>query len=199
MRRPTAALRRKGRGEPQVGWLFVAALALTLLAGWCASAESALIRVSRAGAKELNRSAGEPSTPLQAVLAEITRYLSVLLFARVAAEIGATVLMTVVLLHWIGNDWRAFLSAAAIMTVLIYVATGVVPRTQGRERAVRVASAAASVMRPVNRLLGPVPRILLAAGSVAEPRAPGRAVRVRGGGSARPGGPAGAAPGDPAG
>ncbi len=169
MCRPTAARRRKSRGEPQVGWLFVAALALTLLAGWCASAESALIRVSRAGAKELNRSAGEPSTPLQAVLAEITRYLSVLMFARVAAEIGATVLMTVVLLHWIGNDWRAFLSAAAIMTVLIYVATGVVPRTQGRERAVRVASAAASVMRPVNRLLGPVPRILLAAGRVLSP------------------------------
>src|SRR5450755_2953785 len=87
----------KGPGELLVGWLFVAALALTLLAGWCASAETALLRVSRAGAKELGRSAGEPSTPLQAVLAEVPRYLTVLLLARAAAEISATVLMTVVL------------------------------------------------------------------------------------------------------
>jgi len=159
----------KGPGELLVGWLFVAALALTLLAGWCASAETALLRVSRAGAKELGRSAGEPSTPLQAVLAEVTRYLTVLLFARVAAEISATVLMAVVLLHWIGNDWRAFISAAALMTVLIYVVAGVVPRALGRQRAVRVATAAASVLRPVNRLLGPLPRILLAVGRMLSP------------------------------
>ena len=44
-----------------MGWLLAAALALTLLAGWCASAEAALLRVSRAGAKELGRSAGKGS------------------------------------------------------------------------------------------------------------------------------------------
>jgi CBS domain containing-hemolysin-like protein len=152
-----------------VGWLFIAALALILMAGWCAAAEYALLRVSRAGAKELNRSAGGPSTPLQAVLAEVTRYLSVLLLARLAAEITATVLMTVVLLHWIGHDWRAFASAAALMTLLVYPVAGVLPRTLGRQRAVRVASAAAAVLHPVIRLLGPLPRILLAAGSMLGP------------------------------
>jgi CBS domain containing-hemolysin-like protein len=159
----------KGQGEHSVGWLFVAALALTLLAGWCASAETALLRVSRAGAKELGRSAGEASTPLQAVLAEMPRYLSVLLLARVAAEISATVLMTVVLLHWMGNDWSAFLTAAAVMTALIFIVAGLVPRNLGSQRAVRVASAAASVMHPVVRLLGPLPRFLLAAGQVVSP------------------------------
>jgi CBS domain containing-hemolysin-like protein len=152
-----------------VGWLLVAALALTLLAGWCASAETALLRVSRAGAKELGRSAGEASTPLQAVLAEVPRYLTVLLLARAAAEISATVLMTVVLLHWIGNGWRAFAITAAVMTVLIYVLAGIVPRSLGSQRAVRVASAAASVMHPIVRLLGPLPRLLLAAGGVLSP------------------------------
>jgi CBS domain containing-hemolysin-like protein len=152
-----------------VGWLLVAALVLTLLAGWCASAETALLRVSRAGAKELGRSAGEASTPLQAVLAELPRYLVVLLLARVAAEISATVLLAVVLLHWIGNDWRAFATAAAVMTVLIYVVAGIVPRSLGSQRAVRVASAAASVMHPVVRLLGPLPRILLTVGSRLSP------------------------------
>ena len=42
-----------------MGWLLVAAAALMLVAGWCTSAEAALLRVSRAGAKELGRSAGE--------------------------------------------------------------------------------------------------------------------------------------------
>jgi CBS domain containing-hemolysin-like protein len=163
-----------------VGWLLVAALALTLLAGWCATAETALLRVSRAGAKELGRSAGETSAPLQAVLAEVPSNLSVLLLVRVAAEICATVLMTVVLLHWIGNDWRAFLTAAAVMTALIYLLAGIVPRTLGRQYAVRVASAAASVLHPVVRMLGPLPRLLLAAGSMLSP-----------GGGEQPGGPSG--------
>ena len=163
---PVARTAGKGTGEPSVGWLLVAALALTLLAGWCASAEAALLRVSRAGAKELGRSAGEASTPLQAVLAEVPRYLSVLLLGRVAAEIGATVLMTVFLLHMIGNDWRAFATSVAVMTVLIYVVAGVAPRSLGSQRAVRVASTAASVMHPVVRLLGPLPRLLLAAGGM---------------------------------
>ena len=69
-----------------MGWLLAAALALTLLAGWCASAEAALVRISRAGAKELGRGAGQGSTPLQVVLADVARYLSVLLLARIAAE-----------------------------------------------------------------------------------------------------------------
>ncbi len=152
-----------------MGWLLVGVIALILLAGWCASAETALLRISRAGAKELGRSAGEASAPLQAVLAEVPRYLSVLLLARVAAEIVAAVLMTDVLLHWVGYGWRAFLIAAAVMTAAIYVAAALFPRALGRQHAVRVASTAASVMHPVVRLLGPLPRFLLAAGSVLGP------------------------------
>src|SRR5271170_916047 len=110
-----------------MGWLLAAAIALTLLAGWCASAEVALVRISRAGAKELGRAVGQGSTPLQVVLADVTRYLSVLLLARVAAELSATVLVTVVLLHWVGPGWRAFVITAAVMTVAVYFVTGVVP------------------------------------------------------------------------
>jgi hypothetical protein len=68
-----------------MGWLLLAAIALTLLAGWSASAEAALIRISRAGAKELGRGVGQGSTPLQVVLADVARYLSVLMLTRMAA------------------------------------------------------------------------------------------------------------------
>jgi CBS domain containing-hemolysin-like protein len=150
-----------------MGWLLAAGLALALLAGWCASAEAALARISAAGAKELGRGAGQGSTPLQVVLADVPRYLSMLLLARVAAELSATVLVAVVLLHWLGHGWRAFVITAAVMTVLIYLVTGVVPRSLSRRGTVRVASTAASVLTPVVRLLGPVSRLLLLPGGAA--------------------------------
>jgi CBS domain containing-hemolysin-like protein len=150
-----------------MGWLLVAAIVLTLLAGWCAAAEAALARVSRAGAKELGRGAGRGSTPLQVVLADVTRYLSVLLLARIAAELGAIVLVTAVLVHWFGSGWRAFVIAAGVMTVAIYLVTVTVPRSLGRRNAVRMASTAAAILAPVTRLLGPLPRLLLAPGGAA--------------------------------
>jgi CBS domain containing-hemolysin-like protein len=149
-----------------MGWLIVAAVVLALLAGLSASADTALLRVSRAGAKELAASAREESAPLQAVLAEVPKYIAVLLLARVAAELGATVLMAAALVYWLGFGWQAFLLCAAIMTAVIYVVAGIVPRTLGRQYAARVADTAASVMHPVVRLMGPIPAMLLATGRV---------------------------------
>jgi CBS domain containing-hemolysin-like protein len=147
-------------------WLLAAALVLVLLAGWCATAEAALARVSRAGAAELGRETGQGATPLQVVLTDVARYLTVLLLARIAAELSATVLVTAVLLHLLGHGWRAFLITAVVMTALIYVATGLVPRSLGRLSAVRMASTAASVMAPIVKVLGPLPRLLQPTGGV---------------------------------
>jgi len=149
-----------------MGWLILAAAVLVLFAGLCASADTALLRVSRAGAKELATSGREASPPLQAVLAEVPKYIAVLLLARVAAELGSTLLVTWVLLHWSGPTWRPFLLAGAIMTVVIYVVAGIVPRTLGRQSAASVADTAASVMQPIVRLMGPIPALLLATGRV---------------------------------
>jgi CBS domain containing-hemolysin-like protein len=149
-----------------VGWLIVAAAALALFAGLCASADTALLRVSRAGAKELATSAGEGSAPLQAVLRDVPRYVAVLLLARVAAELGATVLVTAAFRSWFGPGWKAYLIAGAVMTGVIYVLVGIVPRTLGRQYAASVAGNAASVMQPIVRLMGPIPSMLLAIGRV---------------------------------
>ena len=149
-----------------MGWLVLAAVALVLFAGLCTVADTALLRVSRAGAKELATSAREASGALQAVLDEVPRYSAVLLLARVCAEIGATVLVTAVLVHGLGYGWQAFLIAAAVMTAVGYVVAGIVPRTLGRQYSARVADTAASVMQPVVRLMGPIPAMLLAVGRV---------------------------------
>ncbi|MGH3273544.1 MAG: hemolysin family protein, partial [Streptosporangiaceae bacterium] len=165
----TSRRSRKSLGEAPVGWLLVAALALVLLAGWCASAETALLRVSRAGARELGRSPGEDGGPLRTVLGEISRYLSVLVLGRLTAEITATVLVVVVLVHWIAPDWRAYLISGAIMIALSYLIAAVVPRGIEQQRAVRVATSAATVLRPLVRVLGPIPWLLQATGSALRP------------------------------
>jgi CBS domain containing-hemolysin-like protein len=79
------------------------------------------------------------------------------------------VLVAAVLRSWLGPGWRAFAITAVVMTVVIYLVAGIVPRTLGREYAAAVAGAAAAVMHPVVRFLGPLPALLLAAG-----RVPGR-------------------------
>src|SRR5258708_3560163 len=149
-----------------MGWLIVAAAALALFAGACASADPAVLRVSRAGAKELATSARLASAPLQAVLTEVPKYIAVLLLARVTAELAATLAFTALLVHSIGYGWQAFLVAGAIMAAVIYVVAGIVPRTLGRQYATSVADTAASVMHPVVALMGPIPAMLLGIGRV---------------------------------
>jgi CBS domain containing-hemolysin-like protein len=149
-----------------MGWLIAGAVALILFAGLAASADTALLRVSRAGAKELATLPGEPSPPLQAALAEVPKYIAVLLLARVAAEIGATVMVVAAALHWFGPHWQTYVVAGAVLAVVIYFVAGLIPRTLGREYAATVADAAASVLQPVVRMLGPLPGMLLAAGRV---------------------------------
>jgi CBS domain containing-hemolysin-like protein len=144
-----------------MGWLILAAVVLIAFAGLCAAADTALMRVSRSGVRELGTSAEEPSTPLEVALDEVRTYIVVLLLARVAAEVSATVLVAAVLVHYLGYAWHAFLISAAVMTVAVYFGAGLFPRILGRQHALRVAESAASVMLPVIRLMGPLPARLL--------------------------------------
>ena len=154
-------------------WLIIAAAALALGAGLCASAEVALMRVSRSGAGELARNRkgnrNRAAIRLQAVLAEPARYLAVLLLARVCSETGAIVLVAAALLHWLGTGWRVFLLIFVIMAAVLYVLAGIGPRILGRQHERTVALVAADVLYPVTRVLGPLPRLLLALASVLTP------------------------------
>ena len=158
-----------------MAWLVAGALVLALLAGLCAGTEVALIRVSRAGTRELVRARdGRGAERLSAVLADAPVYLSVLLLIQICCETAATVLVTAALLHWLGTGWRTFLIAAAVMAALLYIVAGIGPRTLGRRHEGRLALAAAGVLYPVVRVLGPLPRLLLAVGSVLTPDRGGR-------------------------
>ena len=149
-------------------WLLVAAAVLALVAGWCANAEAALALVSATGAAE--RAAADKHGRLAAVAADLPRYMSVLLLIRALCEISAAVLVTAAFVSWLGNDWRAVLSALAVVIGLRYLLTGVRPQT-GRvgPRTERSAQRAAAFLFPLTRALGPLPRLLVACGNALPP------------------------------
>ena len=158
-----------------MAWLVAGALVLALLAGLCAGTEVALIRVSRAGIRDLVHADGRRGVQrLPAVLADAPVYLSVLLLVQICCETAATVLVTASLLHWLGSGWRTFLIAFAVMAAVLFVVAGIAPRTLGRRHEARLAIAAAGILYPVVRMLGPLPRLMLAVGSVLTPHRGGR-------------------------
>jgi len=156
-------------------WLVVAAVALALVAGLCASAEIALFRMARTSGRDRARDGSNGQSPqLQAVLVEPRRYLSVLMAVRVGAVTAAVVLMTAALVQWLGTGWHTFLIAFAGMAALLYIVAGIWPVSLGRQYDRQLAGVAASVLAPVVRALGPLPRLLVATANVLTPGRSGR-------------------------
>jgi magnesium and cobalt exporter, CNNM family len=153
-------------------WLLVAAAFLALVAGWCANAEAALTLVSATGAAEriAGDKPGSKQNRLATVAADLPRYMSVLLLVRSLCEIFAAVLVTAAFVSWLGDDWRAVLSALAVMIGLRYLLTGVRPQTaRVGPRTERTARRAVAFVFPLTRALGPLPRLLVACGNALPP------------------------------
>ncbi|HEV3068289.1 MAG TPA: CNNM domain-containing protein, partial [Streptosporangiaceae bacterium] len=158
-----------------MAWLVAAALALAVAAGLCASAEIALFRMVRAGGRERTRDGSNGHPPaLQAILAEPRRFLSVLLAIRMGAETAAVVLATAAVVKLLGTGWHTFLIALAGMAAVLYVVAGLWPVALGRRYDRQLAGAAARLLVPLVRALGPLPRLLIAAGNALTPGRPGR-------------------------
>jgi CBS domain containing-hemolysin-like protein len=149
--------------------LLIAAV-LILIAALCASAEAAISRISRVRAQALAEEGRAGSAKLLAVVNDPPRYLNLVLLLRVAAEMTAAVLVTIVFLNLFdGSRWRAVLAAGGLMVVVSYVAVGVSPRTLGRQHAESVALASAVVLHPLARVLGPLASLLILIGNALTP------------------------------
>jgi len=150
------------------GWLLVAAAVLALAAGWCANGEAALTLVTATGVAERPEHKG---TTLQAVTADLPRYMSVLLLLRVLLECLAAVLVTAAFVHWLSDDWDAVLASAGVVILMHYALTGVRPQlVRIGPRTERTAERAAKVIYPLTRALGPLPGLLVAIGNALPPR-----------------------------
>ena len=149
--------------------LLVAAGVLVSAAGVLAAAETALSRVSRVRVDELLAEGRRGARGVRRVLDDPPSYLNLLLLLRVAAELASAVLFTAVSLNWFAAQWQSVLVAIGVMTVADYVFVGVAPRTVGRQHADTVALRTAWLAITLNRVFGPLPRLLILLGNALTP------------------------------
>lgn len=145
------------------------AVVLVVVAGLFACLETALARISRVRAEELVREERRGAKRLLTVVQDPARYLNLALLVRVACELSAAVLVTVVCMDDFAETWQAVLVTIGIMVVVSYVAVGVSPRTVGRQHPVTVATMGAPVLFGLARVLGPLPRLLILLGNALTP------------------------------
>ncbi|PYC68015.1 hypothetical protein C7C46_29615 [Streptomyces tateyamensis] len=147
----------------------IGAFALVML-GWVAAcAEAGISRVSRFRAEEAVRGGRRGATRLLTLASDPVRYLNLATLIRVAAEVAAAVLVTVVCLRTLQQTWQAVLLAFGVMVLVSFVAVGVSPRTIGRQHPLTTSTAASYVLLPLARILGPIPRLLILLGNALTP------------------------------
>ncbi|MET8688076.1 hemolysin family protein [Streptomyces sp. NPDC004732] len=149
--------------------LIAGAVALVVVAWLAACAEAGIARVSSFRADEAVRSGRRGSAKLAQVAADPTRYLNVALLVRVACEMAAAALVTYACLQEFTETWHALAVAIGVMVLVSYVAVGVSPRTIGRQHPLNTATAAAYVLLPLARIMGPIPPLLILIGNALTP------------------------------
>jgi CBS domain containing-hemolysin-like protein len=149
--------------------MLVVAICLVPLAGLFGAMDAALQRVSKARVEEMRREGVKRADALEEVVQERARHVALLLLLRIACEMVAAVLVTVLFYDLWGSSWQTVLTAAAVMVVVSYVLVGVGPRTLGRQHAYGTALASAGVVKLLGRVLGPVATLLILVGNMITP------------------------------
>jgi CBS domain containing-hemolysin-like protein len=149
--------------------LVVVAVALVPTGGALAALDAALTRVSVARVEELVREHRRGAVPLSKVVLDRARYTNLLLLLRVAAEVTATVFVTVAAVAELGSSWAVVIGSIVVMVLVSYVLIGVGPRTLGRQHAYPIALLGAPVVLLLGRTLGPLASLLILLGNAITP------------------------------
>ncbi|MDX6378678.1 MAG: magnesium and cobalt exporter, family, partial [Gaiellaceae bacterium] len=131
--------------------------------------EVALGRVSVAKAERLEREGKPGSARLVVITRDPARYLNLLLLLRLAAELGATSIVAVLLATHAIHGYAAIAAAAGLMTLVSYIFIGVAPRTLAVQHSESIALKTAAFALFVTRLFGPLPRLLILLGNALTP------------------------------
>jgi CBS domain containing-hemolysin-like protein len=150
------------------------AILLIPVGGLLACVDTALTRVSKARADEFLREDQPGAKALAVIMADRPRYTNLLLLLRVACELTATVLVTILARQHFGTRWPVPLLTILLMIVISYAVVGVGPRTLGRQHVNRVALSGAGPVRLLGRLFNPLAALLTLFGNAITP---GRGLR----------------------
>jgi CBS domain containing-hemolysin-like protein len=149
--------------------LLVIAICLVPAAGALAAVDAALVRVSVARMEELVREGRRGAAAVLTVLQDRARYTSLLLLLRVAAELMATVFVTVAVVARFGAHWTPVAATIVVMVLVSYVLIGVGPRTTGRQHPYRVAMIGGSLVLLLGRVFNPLASLLILLGNAITP------------------------------
>ena len=147
----------------------VAAVLLIPVAGLFAALDSALSTVSVARVEEMAKDSRYGARRLSRMLEGRARYINVAVLLHSLCLVAAAVLFTVVFTDVIGSTGWALTTAILVTTVATYVVAGVGPRTLGRQHAYSLSLFAATPMRIVGTVLGPVATLLVGVGNAVTP------------------------------
>ena len=146
----------------------IGAIVLIGVAGLFAAIDAAISTVSIARVEELVRDERPGAVRLAKVMVERPRFINLVVLLRIACEVSATVVLAAFLDDYLGVSW-GLVSAAAIMTVVSFVAIGVGPRTVGRQNAYSISLMAALPLQAISVVLTPVSRLLVLLGNALTP------------------------------
>ncbi|MGX7680643.1 hemolysin family protein [Jatrophihabitans sp. DSM 45814] len=149
--------------------LLIVAICLVPLAGGLAAIDAAVSRVSAARIDELVRENRRGSASLAKIVADRVRHTNLLLLLRVAAELTATVFVTLAAVAEFDSHWPVILGTIAVMVVVSYVLIGVGPRTLGRQHPYTIALAGAKLVLILGRIFGPLASLLILLGNAITP------------------------------
>jgi CBS domain containing-hemolysin-like protein len=147
------------------------AVACVLLAFVLVAVETAIGRVSRSRVDDMVREKpGRATERLRDLVEERARYVNAVLFLHTSFAVAATALVTYLCVE--AEPWgplAGLFLALAIMTLVMFVALGVAPRTLGRQHADRIALRSASFAMLAATLLGPLVSLLILIGNALTP------------------------------
>jgi CBS domain containing-hemolysin-like protein len=150
--------------------LLLLVVGLVIVAGLLSAAEAALAGFSRARAEELEHERRPGARRVLRIVDDPPRYLNTALFLRLLAETSAIVLATLIIQDALGGGrWAVVGVSVLVMLVVSFVVIGVGPRTLGRQHSERIALGLAAVIIALTRVLGPIPRVLIAIGNAITP------------------------------
>ncbi|MGB8019957.1 MAG: hemolysin family protein [Candidatus Nanopelagicales bacterium] len=151
--------------------MVVVAVVCVATAGLLVAAETAIGRVSRSRAEELARERpGRRTERLCELLDDRARYVNVLLFLHTFFSVVAIALVIYVLVQ--AAPWGprvGLLLGLAVMTVVMFVALGVAPRTLGRQHVDRIALRSGRFAKSAAALFGPLVTLLILIGNAVTP------------------------------
>ena len=151
-------------------WILLGvALAGVLVAGFVATIESALHSFSKSRAESHVKDGARGADKLLQVMQDPAPYLNTALFLRVVFEIGAIVLVGVVVFGRFDALWQRLLYSIPAMTVVSFVLIGVAARTLGRQHADAIALRSVGLISALTTIIGPIPQILIVLGNLVTP------------------------------